>query len=1211
MKKDNPVLKARAEAAGKGPSAVSERGNDLRRRAERRLREQAQIIDQIHDSVIATDLDGYVTMWNKGSEKAFGYAAEEALGQHISFIYSPDQHEFLEQQLIKPLLEKGQHETEVRVRRKSGDEFYAQLSLSILRNEEGTVTGMIGYSLDLSDRKRTEQALEATRAKATEEKNRLVALMEALPVGLCILDAQGGIIQCNPAFETIWGGPRPQTRNVSDYASYKAWWVETGKPVQPEEWASARVVQKGETHVGQLMEIERFDGTRIFIMNSGAPIRNADGDIVGCAVTIQDITDLRKTEQALQESEQRYRGLVEVLPDPIVVHTDGRFVYVNPATLKLYGATQEGDLLGRPVHDLIRSDERKAIAESFDQIQEGTKTAIPVRETCILRLDGVERDVEVTAVRASYQGQTAVQAVLRDITERKQIEAELTRLASFPQLNPNPVVEVDLAGHVHYSNPAAERLFPDLKESGFNHPWLTDLEKTAQRSETEVKSTHVREVRVGDHWYQQTVHPVMEGTRLRMYGFDITKRKHAEEELRQGQKDLDRAQEVGQIGSWRLDVQQNVLTWSDENHRIFRIPKGTPMTYETFLSTVHPDDREYVDAKWKAGLAGKPYDIEHRIVVDGQIKWVREKAYLEFDKNGKLLGGFGITQDITDRRRAEDALEKSREELEVRVRERTQELTSAVEALQNEVAERIEAETSLKEREALLRTVFETLPVGVWITDKEGHITHGNQAGQQIWAGVRYVGIDQFNEYKGWWLDNGKQIEPEEWAVARAISWGETSVNEEIEIECFDGSRKIILNSAAPIRDDNHQILGAFVVNQDITERKQMEKQQAILQNHLRQVQKMEALGTLAGGIAHDFNNILMPIVMNTELALLDIDKESPAANSLQLVLNAASRGKEMVRQIIAFSRMKERERSPIRISSVVKEALKLLRSSLPKHIEVRVQITAESAMVSSDPTQIHQILINICNNASQAMQEKGGVLQVDLEEVEVDKEMASLNPDLKPGPYVVLRVDDTGHGMTPEVMEKAFDPFFTTKDPSEGTGMGLAVVHGIVKSHGGAITVISEAGKGSSFSVYLPRIQEEEEGKKVDPDELPKGFERILIVDDEAAQVVSLRNMLGRLGYRVTERKSSLDALELFRAKSEDFDLVITDEMMPGMTGSKLAKELLQLRPNLPIILCTGFSERIDGDTVKAIGIRELMMKPFGIRELAQTIRKVLDAGS
>jgi PAS domain S-box-containing protein len=317
---------------------------------------------------------------------------------------------------------------------------------------------------------------------------------------------------------------------------------------------------------------------------------------------------------------------------------------------------------------------------------------------------------------------------LTDLTQHKKMEEQIAHLASFPQLNPNPVVEVDLAGHVHYSNPAADGLFPDLKEARLHHPWLMDLEKISEILKTEGRRIHVRELRVGDHWYQQTVHSVVEETRLRIYGFDITRRKQAEEALSERERDLNRAQAVAHTGSWRLDVRQNMLLWSKETHRIFGIPKETPLTYEAFLASVYPGDRQTVDQSWQAALHGEPYDIEHRIVVEGKIKWVREKAELEFDKQGSLQGGFGTVQDITERKQMEEELRRSHDELEARVQERTAELMSVVEELQDEMSERKRIEEALIEQSRILEGFFTSTITPLVFLDRDFNFIRVNEA---------------------------------------------------------------------------------------------------------------------------------------------------------------------------------------------------------------------------------------------------------------------------------------------------------------------------------------------------------------------------------------------------------------------------------------------------------------------------------------------------
>ena len=327
----------------------------------------------------------------------------------------------------------------------------------------------------------------------------------------------------------------------------------------------------------------------------------------------------------------------------------------------------------------------------------------------------------------------------------------------------------------------------------------------------------------------------------------------------------------------------------------------------------------------------------------------------------------------------------------------------------------------------------------------------------------------------------------------------------------------------------------------------------------------------------------------------------------MQEVLIAGQRAKDLVKQILTFSRQTEQEMKPIQVNFVTKEVLKLLRATLPSSVEIRYDILTDS-LVMGDPTQIHQVLMNLCANAGHAMQQKGGVLEIKLANIKLDNDISAQHPDLSPGSYVQLTVSDNGHGMAPDLLARIFDPFFTTKEKGSGTGMGLAVVHGIVKSHGGAIAVFSEPGKGSTFTVYLPAIE-----RRIEPDirpeePIPTGNERILFVDDEQAIVKMQKQALESLGYDVTARASGVEALNLFRSQPNRFDVVITDLTMPNMSGDELAGELMRIRPDLPIILCTGFSAKLDEQKAKAIGIRAFILKPILKRKIAEAIRQVLN---
>ncbi len=392
-----------------------------------------------------------------------------------------------------------------------------------------------------------------------------------------------------------------------------------------------------------------------------------------------------------------------------------------------------------------------------------------------------------------------------------------------------------------------------------------------------------------------------------------------------------------------------------------------------------------------------------------------------------------------------------------------------------------------------------------------------------------------------------------------------------------------------------------------MVQRMRAEEEKKELEKRLRQAYKMESIGTLAGGIAHDFNNILSAIFGYTELSLGETAPGSFLNSNLKNVLSAARRAKDLVAHILAFSRQSEQELMPIQLNPIVKEVLKFIRASLPTTIEIRQNIKG-NPNVMADPTQIHQVLMNLCTNAGQAMSGGTGILEVTLETMELDDEFTTRHPGLRTGVYVKLTVSDTGHGIPSEIMDRIFDPFFTTKERGQGTGMGLAVVHGIVKTYGGLITVYSDRTKGTVFNVFLPAIEQRSAEKARPAKMMVGGSERILFVDDEKALVDLGVTMLGSLGYSVTGETSSPAALEIFSRSPDDFDLVITDLTMPQMTGDRLARKIMQIRPDIPIILCTGFSASVNEDSAMAMGIRAFVRKPILNYQIAEIIRKALD---
>lgn len=519
----------------------------------------------------------------------------------------------------------------------------------------------------------------------------------------------------------------------------------------------------------------------------------------------------------------------------------------------------------------------------------------------------------------------------------------------------------------------------------------------------------------------------------------------------------------------------------------------------------------------------------------------------------------------------------------------------------NDVTERKRSEKKLKETNRFLRNILDSSSsISIMSTDLDQNILFWNKGAENIFGykSEEIVGIKKTDI-----LYPGEEEKALVEDIRSLIRQNKKAITCEIREVAKDGRKLWINLNLTPRFDEKGNVIGILGIGEDITERKR-------LQNQLGQDEKMKAIGTLAGGVAHDFNNILAAIIGFTEIAALQIPEESKAKESLKQVLDAGRRARDLVKQILAFSRKGEQERIPIEITPIVKETLKLLRSSVPTTVEIRQDIERDPAIVEADPTQIQQILMNLCANASHAMSERGGVLEVGIQNVQVrdwDSEFGRL--DMSPGNYVRLAVSDTGQGMTPEVLERAFEPYYTTKERGEGTGLGLSVVHGIVKSYGGTITAYSEPGKGSTFHVYFPVIEKKgeiPETEEVAP--IPTGNERILFIDDEFPLVDLGKQMLEKLGYEVTIRTSSIEALKLFKVKPSEFDLVITDMTMPNMTGEKLAVELMKIRSDTPVIICTGYSRYISEKKAKDMGVRAFVMKPLMMRDLARTVRKVLD---
>jgi PAS domain S-box-containing protein len=896
-------------------------------------------------------------------------------------------------------------------------------------------------------------------------------------------------------------------------------------------------------------------------------------------ICVKDLQRLKckPAEEALIESEERFRTAFEDASTGIaLMANDGYFLKVNQTLCRLLGYSEE-ELMGKTWVEITEPDDLDGCFDWLKRVKAGEKSSYEKR---FIHKLGYPLWVTVSSsvIRDAQDQIRYYISLFHDISRRKKVEEalrekthdfrerlkELNCLYSISGLVENIDTSTDevlqavaniIPPSLQYPEVTCARILLNGKEYRTENFKQTKCEQSSGIF-VYGEQKGILEICYLDEQLETDKRPFLKEERdlinaiAERLGHTV-ERKQTEEALRESEEKYRRLMQTTSEGCWLINPERKTIEVNQSLCKILGY-RQDEMIGKTPFDFVDDKNRKiFIEQTSKIpDTTHRSYEITLK-KKNGQDLHTYFNATTLKDKSGAVQGAFAFVTDITQRKRAEEERDR-------------------------------------------LSVAIEQASESVFITDKNGTIQYVNPAFERVTGYSRKDAIGQNPRM----LKSGKQdalFYKQMWdTLARGHVWKGRFINRKKDGSLYEADATI-----SPILDKSGNITHFVSMKRDVTREIELER-------NLIQAQKMESIGTLAGGIAHDFNNILGIIIANAELAVNDVPDTSPAKEYLDEIRSASLRASALVKQILCFARKSLAERNPIQISPIIKNSLGLLRASIPATIEISQDLSCGFDTVLADPTQISQVVMNLCTNAAQAMGEYGGVLKVTLKNVELKKQDEAL--DVEPGRYVKLTVRDTGHGIEPEIANRIFDPYFTTKEVGKGTGMGLSVVHGIVRSYDGMITVTSEPGKGSVFEVLFPVIEAETKQKVKEPEALPTGNERILFVDDEQSLVKVVRRILEQLGYEVETKINPVEALELFRSGPDRFDLVITDMSMPQMTGKRLVKEILNIRADMPIVLCTGYHEKISEEKARGLGIKDYVTKPFVMQNFALTVRKVLD---
>ncbi len=878
----------------------------------------------------------------------------------------------------------------------------------------------------------------------------------------------------------------------------------------------------------------------------------------------------------LERNEAYYKLLIDHSVDMISKHDpEGNYTYSSPACFDLIGYTFN-ELIGRNAYDLFHPDDIEEIKKSHEQVV--NSRVVYTVSYRIRHKQGHYVWVETVSTVITDPDSGEIKEIIcttRDISKRQQIEESLLLKEKIISSSAIAITIGDLDGNLIYGNPyfidrwgfespedfvgkpfwnfwmVEEKLDQIMHTLKSGKPW--EDENKAIRKDGSTFCVHVTAVAV----FNDKGQPIA----LTSTSIDITDRIRAEQTLKEQTKTLNDIIEYAGDG---ICVCHNIpiapfVKFTHWNPRMNQITGYSieEINHLGWYQSMYPDPEAQKKAMERMARMRFGDDIiseDWVIITKNKTQKVLSISTSVIKKENDETYVMAVMQDVSEQRQYQDQLIASQKEWE---------------------------------------GIFQAIGHPTIILDPQHGIVKANKSALNITG----LSEKQLTGKKCFDIFHATTEPPQSCPMEALLHKGSLETVEMV-MEAFNGT---FLVSCTPIIDTNGNIEKIIHIATDITETKKLE-------SHLRQALKMESIGTLTGGIAHDFNNIMGIILGNTELALEDVPEWNPGHTNLEEIKKASLRAANIVRQLLSFTRITNQKLQPMEIALVIKDALKFLRSTIPTTIDIEQNIFVTDETILADSTQINQIMMNLCINASHTMEQSGGKLTINVENVLLDDDSAKDYPDLKNGKYVNIMVSDTGPGIDPKIIDRIFDPYFTTKGIGKGSGMGLAVVHGIVKSHGGAIKVDSTLGKGTTFSILFPLVQETAAVEEETIQEIPRGNETILFVDDEISIVNMVQRMFERLGYKVQTATTPQDALDRFALNPDYFDLVITDMTMPQMTGVKLSEKLMDIRPDIPIIICTGYSALVDEEKAKELRLAAYVMKPINMRETAQTIRKILD---